>query len=238
MQPKSVKHLALIMDGNGRWAQRRGLWRTRGHEQGAEVIRDITRYCAQHPTLESVTLYAFSSDNWKRPQHEVQFLMALLERWMRRELTIYHQYGVRFETVGDIEGFSPALQQTIAWLKAETAHHTNVTQVLALNYGARAEIAGAAARLAARGEAITEDTLGAELNTPYTDIDVLIRTSGEQRLSNFLLWQLKYAEFFFTETLWPDFTSAELDGILDQYAGRDRRFGALQPTGTVLPMTA
>ncbi len=235
MRTHSVKHVALIMDGNGRWAQRRGLWRTQGHKQGAEVIRDITRYCAQHPTLESVTLYAFSSDNWKRPQQEVNFLMALLESWMRQELPIYHEYGVKFDTVGNIEGFSPELQATIAWLKAETAHHTDVTQVLALNYGAREEIAQAASRLAVRGEAITEASLGEELNTPYTDIDVLIRTSGEQRLSNFLLWQLKYAEFFFTETLWPDFTSDELDGILDQYENRDRRYGGLKPASPPTP---
>ena len=130
--------------------------------------------------------------------------MVLLENWMRREVPIYHEYGVKFETVGNVEG-SPQLQDTIAWLKAETAHHTNVTQILALNYGAREEIAQAAARLAERNEAITEEALGQELNTPYSDIDVLIRTSGEQRLSNFLLWQMKYTEFSLQRRFGPTF---------------------------------
>jgi undecaprenyl diphosphate synthase len=235
MKNNTLKNLAIIMDGNGRWAQARGLKRTKGHEKGADVIRDITRYCALHPTMESVTLYAFSTDNWKRPQYEVNFLMTLLENWMRQEVAIYHEYGVKFETVGNIAGFSPKLQETIAFLKKETAHYTNITQVLALNYGSREEIAKAASRLAERNEEITEESLGEELNTPYSEIDVLIRTSGEQRLSNFLLWQLNYAEFFFTDTLWPDFTPAELDNIVRQYLHRDRRFGGVQaPTSPSL----
>ncbi|HHH51192.1 MAG TPA: di-trans,poly-cis-decaprenylcistransferase, partial [Campylobacterales bacterium] len=138
-----------------------------------------------------------------------------------------HKFGARFETVGNIEGFSPKLQKTIASIKEQTAHHTNVTQILALNYGSREEIAKAATRLANRGEEITEESLGDELNTPYSDIDLLVRTSGEQRLSNFLLWQLSYSEFFFTPTLWPDFTPNELDDIIDQYINRNRRFGGL-----------
>ena len=215
------------MDGNGRWAKERGLVRTKGHEKGADTIRDITQYCAEHKTIETVTLYAFSTENWKRPKYEVDFLMRLLDRWLKKELETYHRFGARFETVGDIEGFSPKLQKTIASIKEQTAHHTNVTQILALNYGSREEIAKAATRLANRGEEITEDTLSSELNTPYTDIDLMIRTSGEQRLSNFLLWQLSYSEFFFTPTLWPDFTPHELDDIIDQYVNRNRRFGGL-----------
>jgi len=222
-----LKHLAIIMDGNGRWAKQRGLIRTKGHEKGADTIRDITQYCAEHETIETVTLYAFSTENWKRPKYEVDFLMRLLDRWLKKELKTYHRFGAKFETVGNIEGFSPKLQETIASIKAQTAHHTNVTQILALNYGSREEIAKAASRLAKRGEEITEETLGKELNTPYTDIDLLVRTSGEQRLSNFLLWQLSYSEFFFTPTLWPDFTPQELDNIIKQYLDRDRRFGGL-----------
>jgi undecaprenyl diphosphate synthase len=215
------------MDGNGRWARERGLIRTKGHERGADTIRDITQYCAEHDTIETVTLYAFSTENWKRPKYEVDFLMRLLDRWLKQELETYHRFGARFETVGNIEGFSPKLQETIASIKAQTAHHTNVTQILALNYGSREEIAKAASRLASRGEEITEESLGDELNTPYRDIDLMVRTSGEQRVSNFLLWQLSYSEFFFTPTLWPDFTPEELDEIVNQYINRDRRFGGL-----------
>jgi len=215
------------MDGNGRWAKERGYIRTKGHEKGADVIRDITRYCAEHETIETVTLYAFSTENWKRPKYEVDFLMKLLDKWLKGELETYHKFGARFETVGNIEGFSPKLQKTITSIKEQTAHHTNVTQILALNYGSREEIAKAATRLAERKEAITEESLGNELNTPYTDVDLMVRTSGEVRLSNFLLWQLSYSEFFFTETLWPDFTPTELEDIIDQYINRNRRFGGV-----------
>jgi len=227
MEKNSLKHLAIIMDGNGRWAKERGYIRTKGHEKGADTIRDITRYCAEHKTIETVTLYAFSTENWKRPKYEVDFLMKLLDRWLKKELETYHKFGARFETVGNIEGFSPKLQKTIADIKAKTAHHTNVTQILALNYGSREEIAKAATRLAQRGDEITEETLGAELNTPYVDIDLMVRTSGEHRLSNFLLWQLSYSEFFFTKTLWPDFTATELDTIIEDYLHRNRRFGGV-----------
>ncbi len=222
-----LRHLAIIMDGNGRWAKERGYIRTKGHEKGADVIRDITRYCAEHETIETVTLYAFSTENWKRPKYEVDFLMRLLDTWLKNELETYHKFGARFETVGNIEGFSPKLQKTIASIKEQTAHHTNVTQILALNYGSREEIAKAATRLSERKEAITEESLGNELNTPYTDVDLMVRTSGEVRLSNFLLWQLSYTEFFFTETLWPDFTPTELEDIIDQYINRNRRFGGV-----------
>ena len=222
-----LTHLAIIMDGNGRWAKERGYIRTKGHEKGADVTRDITQYCAEHPTIETVTFYAFSTENWKRPKYEVNFLMKLLNSWLLNELETYHKFGAKFETVGDIEGFSPKLQETIAYIKKETAHHTNVTQILALNYGAREEIAKAASRLAIRKEEITEESLGAELNTPYREIDLMVRTSGEQRLSNFLLWQLSYSEFYFTPTLWPDFTPAELEKIIEEYITRNRRFGGV-----------
>jgi undecaprenyl diphosphate synthase len=222
-----LTHLAIIMDGNGRWAKERGYIRTKGHEQGANVTRDITEYCAKHPTIETVTLYAFSTENWKRPKYEVNFLMKLLDSWLRNELETYHKFGAKFETVGNIEGFSPKLQETIAYIKQETAHNTNVTQILALNYGGREEIATAANRLAKRGEEITEESLGNELGTPYTDIDLLIRTSGEQRLSNYLLWQNSYSEFFFSPTLWPDFTPEELEKIIDHFLHRERRFGGI-----------
>lgn len=222
-----LTHLAIIMDGNGRWAKERGHIRTKGHEKGADVTRDITQYCAEHPTIETVTFYAFSTENWKRPKYEVTFLMKLLNTWLLNELETYHKFGAKFETIGNIEGFSPKLQETIAYIKKETAHHTNVTQILALNYGSREEIAKAASRLASRQEEITEESLGNELNTPYLEIDLMVRTSGEQRLSNFLLWQLSYSEFYFTPTLWPDFNPTELEEIIDQYLNRNRRFGGV-----------
>jgi undecaprenyl diphosphate synthase len=222
-----LKHLAIIMDGNGRWAKNQGLVRTKGHEAGANVTRDITQYCAEHESIKTVTFYAFSTENWKRPKYEVAFLMKLLDSWLRAELLTYHKFGAKFETVGNIEGFSSKLQETIAYIKKETAQHTNVTQVLALNYGSREEIAKAASRLAKRNEEITEESLGNELQTPYVNLDLMIRTSGEQRLSNYLLWQNSYSEFFFTQTLWPDFTPHELEDIIDQYVNRNRRFGGL-----------
>lgn len=223
----NLTHLAIIMDGNGRWAKDKGFIRTKGHEKGAEVVRNITTYCSTHETIKTLTLYAFSTENWKRPKYEVEFLMKLLNNWLKKELGTYHKLGVKFETVGNIEGFSKKLQHTISTIKKETAHYTNLTQILALNYGAREEIAKAATRLAERKEEITEKSLGEELNTPYTDIDLMIRTSGEQRLSNFLLWQLSYSEFFFTDTLWPDFTSKELNEIIENFVNRNRRFGGI-----------
>ena len=223
----TLTHLAIIMDGNGRWAKEKGFIRTKGHEKGAEVVREITQYCSHHETIKTLTLYAFSTENWKRPKYEVEFLMKLLNHWLKNELITYHKCGIRFETVGNIEEFSPKLQKTIASMKKETAHYTNLTQVLALNYGSREEIAKAATRLAERKEEITEKSLGDELNTPYTDIDLMIRTSGEQRLSNFLLWQLSYSEFFFTDTLWPDFTPEKLGEIIENFITRNRRFGGI-----------
>ena len=223
----NLTHLAIIMDGNGRWAKDKGFIRTKGHEKGAEVVREITEYCTNHKTIETLTLYAFSTENWKRPKYEVEFLMKLLNSWLKNELATYHKFGVKFETVGNIEGFSPKLQKTIESIKKETAHYTKLTQILALNYGSREEIAKAATRLAERKEEITEESLGKELNTPYTDIDLMVRTSGEQRLSNFLLWQLSYSEFFFTDTLWPDFTPRELDEIIKNFINRNRRFGVV-----------
>ena len=215
------------MDGNGRWANERGLKRTKGHEEGAERVRDITTYCALHPTIESLTLYAFSTENWKRPKMEVDFLMRLLDRYLTNEIPVYMEHNVRLEVIGDIDRFSKKLQKTIAKVKETTANNTSLTQVLALNYGSRDEIIRAVNRVIDAGEAVTEESLGAALDTPYVDADLLVRTSGEQRLSNYLLWQLSYAEFIFTDTLWPDFKPDELETLIDQYEGRERRFGGI-----------
>ncbi len=223
-----LKHLALIMDGNGRWAKARGLPRTKGHEKGADTIRDITVYCANHPQIESVTYYAFSTENWKRPKLEVEFLMKLLDRYLQSELETYMHHNVRFMAIGNIEVFSKALQKRIDETQQKTQHNTALTQILALNYGGRAEILYAVNRLIANGkQEISEEALSKALQTPYSDIDLLIRTSGEERISNFLLWQISYAELFFTPTTWPDFTAKELDEIITQYKTRQRRFGGI-----------
>jgi undecaprenyl diphosphate synthase len=228
MSDTPLKHLAVIMDGNGRWAKERGLKRTKGHEQGAEVIRDISTYCANHPTIESVTFYAFSTENWKRPKLEVDFLMKLLDRYLKNELETYRRDNVRFQAIGNIGEFSKALQKRIYETQEATKNNTKLTQVLALNYGGRAEITQAVNRLITEGKKeVTQEEISAALQTPYSDIDLLIRTSGEERISNFLLWQLSYAELYFSPTLWPDFTTEELDRIIHNYTQRSRRFGGL-----------
>ena len=226
-QPNTLHHLAIIMDGNGRWAKERGLKRTKGHEEGAERVRDITTFCSLHPTIETLTFYAFSTENWKRPKMEVEFLMKLLDRYLNNEIPVYMEHNVRLEVIGDTSRFSKKLQKTIAKVKKVTAGNTNLSQVLALNYGGRDEIIRAANRVIDAGEEMTEANLGAALDTPYVNADLLIRTSGEQRLSNYLLWQLSYAEFIFTDTLWPDFKPDELEEHIDHYEGRERRFGGI-----------
>ncbi len=229
MTDTPLRNLAIIMDGNGRWAAQRGLNRTKGHEKGAEVIRDITTYCAKHPTIETVTFYAFSTENWKRPKLEVDFLMRLLDRYLQNELETYQKNNVRFLAIGDINAFSKKLQERIRTTEEATRHNKDLTHVLALNYGGRAEIVHAANTLLAEGKTeITETDISSALQTPYSDIDLLIRTSAEERVSNFLLWQISYAEFYFSQTLWPDFTTQELDEIVTDYEQRTRRFGGLK----------
>ncbi|MFA7026532.1 MAG: polyprenyl diphosphate synthase [Sulfurovum sp.] len=223
-----LRHLAIIMDGNGRWAKERGLKRVKGHEKGAEMIRGITTYCASHKSIETVTFYAFSTENWKRPKMEVEFLMKLLDRYLKNELETYQKHGVRFQAIGNLSEFSPALQKRIKKTEELTRNNTSLTQILALNYGGRAEITDTVNRLIKGGKTeITEEDISSHLQTPYSDIDFMIRTSGEERISNFLLWQISYAELYFTPTLWPDFTPEELDSILKNYRQRTRRFGGV-----------
>ena len=228
MPKTALKHLAIIMDGNGRWAKQRGLNRTKGHEKGAEVIRDVTTYCAKHPTVETVTFYAFSTENWKRPKLEVDFLMRLLDKYLKNELETYQKNNVRFKAIGNLEQFSAKLQKRIKDTTEATRNNTDLTHILALNYGGRAEITTAVNILIAEGKKeISQDDISSALQTPYSDIDLLIRTSGEERISNFLLWQLSYAEFYFSQTLWPDFNAEELDEIIEDFEQRNRRFGGL-----------
>jgi undecaprenyl diphosphate synthase len=229
MNNNPLKHLAIIMDGNGRWATSKGYARTVGHEKGSEVIRDISIYCSHHQEIESVTFYAFSTENWKRPKYEVDFLMKLLERYLQKELPTYQEYNIKFKAIGNLEEFSKSLQEKIKYIEEQTKNNTALTQVMALNYGARYEITDAVNRCIKDGKTdITQEDISNYLQTPYSDIDLLIRTSGEQRVSNFLLWQLSYSELYFTDTLWPDFTHQELESIIYQYKQRVRKFGGLK----------
>ncbi|MFA6144337.1 MAG: di-trans,poly-cis-decaprenylcistransferase [Sulfurimonas sp.] len=219
-------HIAIIMDGNGRWAKAQGKNRTFGHEKGAETVRAITTYCSQHPQIKQLTLYAFSTENWKRPKLEVEFLMKLLERYFKKELNTYLEENIRFNPIGDLSAFSTSLQKTIISVSEATAHCTGLVQSLALNYGGRDEIVRAAQKLQDANSPITEDSLFEALDASQ-EVDILIRTGGDYRLSNFLLWQSAYAELFFTDTLWPEFTSDELGVILTKFKKIDRRFGGL-----------
>lgn len=227
MKQNTLQHLAIIMDGNGRWAKERGQKRVKGHEKGAEVVREITTYCANHPSIETLTLYAFSTENWKRPKLEVEFLMQLLDKWLKNELESYQKNGVKFQAIGDMSRFSKKLQKRIQDTQEATKDNSKLTQILALNYGSRAEIVDAVNRAIKDGQEITEQSIGEYLQTPYSDIDLLIRTSGELRISNYLLWQLSYSELYFTDSLWPDFSSKELDEIIANFEGRERRFGGV-----------
>ena len=223
-----ARHIAIIMDGNGRWATERGLKRVKGHEKGAEVVRTLTTYASRHPEIEVLTLYAFSTENWKRPKMEVDFLMRLLANYLKKETPTYLKNDVRFETIGDLSRFSKGLREQIETTQKATRHCRKLTQVLALNYGSQDEIARAAKNLCESGEEIGIESLGERIESArFGPVDILIRTGGEQRLSNFLLWQSAYAELFFTPTLWPDFTPEELEEIIDEFKRRQRRFGGI-----------
>ena len=222
-----AKHIAIIMDGNGRWAELQNKKRVKGHEQGAKVVKSITTYCSKNSDIERLTLYAFSTENWKRPRLEVEFLMKLLEKYLKEELETYLENNVRFEPIGDLRAFSKNLQQTIQEIKKETSHCDGLVQSLALNYGSQNEILRAVNSLKCNGEDITEDMLSNQLDCKH-NVDLLIRTGGDHRLSNFLLWQAAYAELFFTNTLWPDFTKDELEKIIKEFTTIERRFGGLK----------
>lgn len=221
------KHIAIIMDGNGRWAESRGYGRTKGHERGAETVRAITTYAAQRG-VSYLSLYAFSTENWSRPKSEVTFLMTLLDRYLKKELPTYQKNGIAFRAIGDRKRLSEALQERIRFTEEATARHVGLTQVLAINYGAKDEITRAAKKLVAEGETIDEYHIAHALDTAdIPDVDMLIRTGGEKRLSNFLLWQSAYAELFFTDTLWPDFDEIEFGSLIDMFSNRTRRFGGI-----------
>ena len=226
------RHVAIIMDGNGRWAQQRGLPRVAGHRAGAEAVRRALQAAADHG-VEVLTLYAFSSENWRRSKEEISDLTALMRFYLERELKTLQKEKVRLKLIGEHSAFGGELAQRLEQAVEETAANDRLTLVVALSYGSRAEIAAAARTLATRAAAgeldpstIDETALGAELQTAdLPELDLLIRTSGEVRLSNFLLWQAAYAELLFLDTLWPDFDEHAFADALKIYAGRERRFG-------------
>ncbi len=220
-------HIAIIMDGNGRWAEMKGKKRVKGHEVGAKVVKEITTYCSNTPNIERLTLYAFSTENWKRPRLEVEFLMKLLDNYLKNELQEYLKNNVRFEPIGDIRAFSSSLQKTIKMVQEKTAHCDGLVQSLALNYGAQDEMLRAINKIKNSDNDITAEMISNELDCKHS-VDLLIRTGGDHRLSNFLLWQSAYAELFFTDTLWPDFTIKELEKIIKKFTKVERRFGGLK----------
>ncbi|MBM4007733.1 MAG: di-trans,poly-cis-decaprenylcistransferase [Planctomycetes bacterium] len=229
------RHIAIIMDGNGRWAQRRGLARVMGHHEGSKTVRGMVTACAERK-IEALTLYSFSSENWSRPEDEVAALMTLLKQHLTSELPLMLKNGIKFRRLGRREGISADVLELLDETERATAHGTGMTLTLALNYGARAEMVDAVHAIAAKAKAgeldparIDEATIAAHLGTAgLPDPDLLIRTAGQMRVSNFLLWQIGYAELHVTETLWPDFGVEDLECALRDFAGRQRTFGGLQ----------
>ncbi len=222
----TIRHLAIIMDGNGRWAKLKGKPRVKGHEAGAESVRRVLKE-ARRQEIDHLTLYAFSSENWQRPETEVKALMKLLERFLKSEADELDRNDVRLHIIGDLSRLSAKLQKSIQQTCARLDHNRGIQLNLALNYGGRDEIVRAARKLSQyKPEEITEELLSAQLDTAgIPDPDLLIRTGGEIRISNFLPWQLVYSEFYFTDTLWPDFDEAELHKAIEWFMGRQRRFG-------------
>ena len=223
------RHVAIIMDGNGRWARKRYLPRFAGHRRGVETVRDTVKYCLERG-IEFLTLFAFSSENWRRPEEEVTLLMQLFVRALQQEVSRLDRNGVRLRVVGDLSRFDPDLQSLILASEQQTAGNEKLTLTIAANYGGRWDILQAVNRMAMehpeKQGAWTESDLAPFLAMSYApEPDLFIRTGGEERVSNFLLWQLAYAEFYFTDTLWPDFDSAAFSTAITSFQQRERRFG-------------
>jgi undecaprenyl diphosphate synthase len=218
------RHVAIIMDGNGRWAKKRHIPRALGHKRGVETVRDIVR-AAGDLGLEVLSLYAFSSENWKRPEDEINDLMGLLRSFIKSDIDEFAANDVRLKIIGNYKALAPDIVTLIEDAMARTANNRRTTLVVALNYGSQDELVRAA-QSAARQGVVTAETIAANLDTAdLPPLDLLIRTSGEHRLSNFMLWQAAYAELWFTDTLWPDFTKEELARALTDFEGRERRYG-------------
>lgn len=222
------RHIAIIMDGNGRWAKRRLMPRVAGHRKGVEALRGVIRACAERG-ISHLTVFAFSSENWRRPQEEVTLLMELFMRALENEVAKLHENGIRFRVIGDLSGFSERIQTLIRDAQTLTRNNTRLTFTVAANYGGRWDIVQAVKKLLASGaspEQVDEGALARHLSmADEPEPDLFIRTGGEQRVSNFLLWQLAYTELYFTEALWPDFDAKQLEAALASYRARERRFG-------------
>jgi undecaprenyl diphosphate synthase len=224
------KHIAIIMDGNGRWAQQRHMPRTVGHAKGAAGVKALVERCAKLG-VRCLTLFAFSTENWQRPADEVSTLMELFLQYLQKEMEALAQAGVRLKVVGHVEGFAPELQRRIHAAEVATAHNTAITLCVAANYGGRWDVLQAVQswQNAHPGKSVsgmTEQNLDQHLSTAgLPEVDLLVRTGGERRISNFLLWQVAYAELYFTDVLWPDFDETQLNNALADYAKRTRRFG-------------
>ena len=222
------QHIAIIMDGNGRWAKRRLMPRVAGHRKGVEALRGVIRACAERG-VSHLTVFAFSSENWRRPQEEVTLLMELFLRALENEVARLHENEIRFCVIGDLSGFSERIQTLIRDAEMLTRNNTRLTFTVAANYGGRWDIVQAMKKLIAAGvtaEEVNEATLVQQLSMPDApEPDLFIRTGGEQRISNFLLWQLAYTELYFTDALWPDFDAKALDQAIASYRARERRFG-------------
>jgi undecaprenyl diphosphate synthase len=226
------QHIAIIMDGNNRWAKQRGLSGSAGHAAGVETVRNVLRACNEHG-ISVLTLFAFSSENWGRPRPEVRYLLALFTRYLRNETRALHEDGIRIRFIGQRHRFGPRLQMLISEAEELTRNNHDTTLVIAADYGGQWDIAAAARRLATRvaaGEIGPDDVTPALLDSEIclADLprpDLCIRTGGDHRVSNFMLWQFAYAELYFTETLWPDFSAADLAAAIEDFSRRERRFG-------------
>ena len=236
IKSKTPNHVAIIMDGNGRWANKRGLPRKAGHKQGAEAVRRVVEAAAELG-IRYLTLFGFSSENWSRPQLEVQELMKLLRYYLRSEVAELHKHNICIRVIGDRTALEDDIVTLIENAERLTRENTRLTLVIALNYGGRYDILQAARKIAAEYGPDIEHLSGEDAEAVFSEMlmtagipdpDMLIRTSGEQRISNFLLWQCAYAELIFTPTLWPDFSRKDLERAIEEYAGRDRRFGAVR----------
>jgi len=239
------RHIAIIMDGNGRWAVRRGLPRVRGHQEGAKAVRTVVTECArlrkEHGGPDYLTLYSFSLENWKRPHDEVSFLMQMYIDYLRQERPTMMENNIRFQQLGRLDHLPDAVLDEVNVALDETRHNTGLTLSLALNYGSRAEITDAVRAIAEQVKGgdldprdVNEETISSHLYTAgMPDPDLLVRTAGEMRISNYLLWQISYAEFHVSPVLWPDFAVGDLYKAIEDFASRNRRFGALDHTNTL-----
>lgn len=222
------RHVAIIMDGNGRWATKRGLSRTEGHKEGLNTAKKIVKF-ASDLNIDFISLYVFSTENWKRTESEVGFLMTLIEKHLQAEFEFYKANNIRVLHIGNLSGLPERIQNSIKKVQEDTRDFEGTSVVLAINYGGKDEILRAIEKWSKTNESLNEESFSKHLDTAcIPPVDLLIRTGGEKRLSNFLLWQASYAELFFTETLWPDWSTEDFKKAIEEFENRDRRFGNIK----------